>query len=182
MNVDELINKLQNTLNKLVNENDLNVKTIKLSNELLETLKITEKCTSCKDKKIDGIDFDKIEKWVKDEEYIIDELNDELFEINIILNEKILCEGCKRKIEELTDKCGNEEIARFLYQCKLNANYGDNYYIQWIPFNEFKNIEYLAKGGFGEVHKATWINHYYDDVVLKRIYNNSSDDILKEVK
>ena len=56
-------------------------------------------------------------------------------------------------------------------------------------------IEYLAKGGFGEVHKATWINGYYDDdemkyydigVVLKRIYNNSSDDkivdILKEVK
>src|SRR5437763_8015356 len=156
MNVDELINKLQNTLNKLINENDLNIKTIKLSNELLETLKITEKCTSCKDKKIDGIDFDKIEKclgeleeqeWVKDEEYIIDELNDELFEINIILNEKILCEGCK--IVELTDKCGNEEIARFLYQCKLNAKYDDNYYIQWIPFDEFKNIEYLAKGVFG---------------------------------
>src|SRR5207248_1739655 len=94
MNVDELINKLQNTLNKLVNENDLNVKTItiKLSNELLETLKMIEDCTSCKDKKIDRIDFDKIEKcldeleeqeWVKDEEYIIDELNDELFEINI---------------------------------------------------------------------------------------------------
>ena len=68
--------------------------------------------------------------------------------------------------------------------------------VKWIPFNEFKNIEYLAKGGFGEVHKATWINHgYYNtnemkykdiEVVLKRIYNNSSDDkivdILKEVK
>src|SRR5947199_5813916 len=163
MNVDELINKLQNTLNKLINENDLSIKTIKLSNELLETLKITEKCTSCKDKKIDRIDFDKIEKcldeleeqeWVKDEEYIIDELNDELFEINIILNEKILCEGCKRKIEELTDKCGNEEIARFLCQCKLNAKYDYNYYIQWIPFDDFKNVEYLAKGGFGEVHRA----------------------------
>jgi len=55
------------------------------------------------------------------------------------------------------------------------------------------NVEYLAKGGFGEVHKATWIN-YYDgierkyrdcDVVLKRIYNSSDDkivDILNEVK
>ena len=62
-------------------------------------------------------------------------------------------------------------------------------------FDEFKNIEYLAKGGFGEVHKTTWINGYYDKnkmkyeerkVVLKRIYNNSNDDkivdILKEVK
>src|SRR6266511_568741 len=51
MNVDELINKLQNTLNnKLINENDLNVKTTELSNELLETIKIIENCTSCKDK------------------------------------------------------------------------------------------------------------------------------------
>ena len=96
-------------------------------------------------------------------------------------------------MEKLTDKCGNEEIARFLYyQCKSKYYNGD--YIRWIPFDEFKNIEYLAKGGFGEVHKATWIGYYnslkmkYEDrdVVLKRIYNNSSGDkivdILKEVK
>src|SRR5439155_15546108 len=110
---------------------------------------------------------------------------------------KILCEGCKgKKVEKLTDKCGNGEIARFLYyDCKLNAYSYDSEYIRWIPFDEFKNIEYLAKGGFGEVHKAAWINSYYDnyemkyedrDVVLKRIFNNSSDDkivdILKEVK
>jgi len=50
----------------------------------------------------------------------------------------------------------------------------------------------LAKGGFGEVHKATWIDHYkpyegkYEesDVVLKRIYNSNDKivDILREVK
>src|SRR6266511_1128225 len=86
----------------------------------------------------------------------------------------------KKKIKELTDKCGNKEIARFLYECELNArNYS---HIRWIPFDEFRNIEYLAKGGFGEVHKATWINK--DEVVLKRIYNSSDKivDILKEVK
>ena len=44
---------------------------------------------------------------------------------------------------------------------KLNAKKHDNY-IRWIPFDEFKNIKYLAKGGFGEVHKATWINGRYD--------------------
>ena len=66
--------------------------------------------------------------------------------------------------------------------------------IMMVIFDGFKNIEYLTKGGFGEVHRATLINHYdiilkkcIDiDVVLKRIYNNSSDDktvdILKEVK
>ena len=201
--IDELTNKLQNTLNKLINENDLRVKTNKLlSNELLETLKIIENCASCKDEKIDGRDLDKClaelekEEQEKEKEDIIYRLNRELNKIDFELN-KILCEGCKeKKVEKLTDKYGNEEMARFLYhQCKLNAYDYYSEYIQWIPFNEFKNIEYLAKGGFGEVHKATWINGYYNikemkyknkDVVLKKIHNNSSDDkivdILKEVK
>ena len=113
------------------------------------------------------------------------------------MNVRILCEGCKRKeIRKLADKCENEEIAKFLYECRLNREHYCDDYIRWIPFDEFKNIEYLAKGGFGEVHKATWINGDYGisemkyeekDVVLKRIYNNNSSDdkivdILKEVK
>ena len=194
-----MINKLHNTLNELIDRNDLSVKTTtELSNELFETLKILENCTSCKDKKIDGKNLDKClaepkKEQEKKEKYIFDRLN----KIDFELNKKVLCEGCKgKKIGKLTDKCGNEDIARFLYyQCKLKAEYYFIDYIRWIPFDEFKNIEYLAKGGFGEVHKATWINGRYDifekkykdrDVVLKRIYNNSSDDkivdILKEVK
>src|SRR5207248_10853779 len=109
------------------------------------------------------------------------------------MKKKILCEGCKeKKLKKLTDKCGNEEIARFLYQCKLNAWCYNNCYIRWIPFDKFRNVEYLAKGGFGEVHKATWINYYdsYDeehkdrDVVLKRIHNSNDKmvDVLNEVK
>ena len=194
MNVPESINKLnklENTLNKLINKNDLNIKTNELLNELLETLKVIDNCTSCKDKETDGNCPDKIEKCLAElekerrweERY---ELNNELFRINIRLNKKVLCEDCKgKKIGKLTYKCGNEELARFLY----------SRYIRWIPFDELKNIEYLAKDGFGEVHKATWINGRYDrfekkykdrDFVLKRIYNNSSDnkivDILNEVK
>ena len=48
-----------------------------------------------------------------------------------------------------------------IYQCNLNAYDYNSDYIRWIPFNEFKNIKYLAKGGFGEVHKATWIRYGY---------------------
>src|SRR5947209_7340049 len=98
MNVDEL----QNTLNRLINKNELSIiKATELSNELLETIKIIENCTSCKDKKIDGNDLDKIENyWRK-------KLNKELFQINIKLNKEILCESCNgKKIKKLTDKCG----------------------------------------------------------------------------
>ena len=80
--IDELINKLQNTLNnKLINENDLSIKITKSSNELLETLKIIKNYTSCKDKKIDGNELDKClaelekEEQVKKKEDIIHELS-----------------------------------------------------------------------------------------------------------
>ena len=96
------------------------------------------------------------------------------FELNrIVLDEE-------KQIKGLTDKCGCEEIARFLHECN-RCNH-----IQWIQFDEFKNIEYLAKGGFGEVHKATWINDHEDEkvVVLKKLFKSSNKilDILKEVK
>jgi hypothetical protein len=53
----------------------------------------------------------------------------------------------------------------------MNVNYC--WYIRWILFNEFRYIEYLAKGSFGEVHNAKWIDYY----------NSSKNilDILKEV-
>src|SRR5437660_5046741 len=108
MKVDEVINKLQNTLNKLINGNDLSIKTTSLLNELLETLKIIENCTSCKDEKIDGKDLDKClvelekEEQGKKKEEIIYKLNHELNKIDFELNKKVLCEACKEKqIEKL---------------------------------------------------------------------------------
>ena len=55
--------------------------------------------------------------------------------------------------------------------------------ITWIPRNEFKNITYLTRGGFGEVYKATWVDYHNEEVVLKKLHNSSDkiSDILKEV-
>src|SRR5207248_6300508 len=106
--------------NKLINRNYLRVRTTELSNDTLETLKILENCTGCKDKKIDGNDLDEFYKSANKIENFLAELEkeeqgkkkgniiDELFEINIRLNKAVLCEGCKvKKIKNLTDKCGN---------------------------------------------------------------------------
>ena len=47
----------------------------------------------------------------------------------------------------------------------------------WIPYNNFKNVEYLDKGGFGIVYKAI-----YEDieVVLKCLNIKSSDKSIDE--
>jgi len=183
--IDGLIDKLHNILNKLmINRNYLSVKTIETT---IETLKTIEDCANYKDKEVGRNSFDEFRKLINKigKKY---NLVENLFEINTRLNDEILCESCKeKKIEKLTDKCGNKEVARFFHECRLNAKHHNNY-IQWIPFDEFKNIEYLAKSGFDEVHEATWIDGSQDygdqEVVLERIHNSNDKivDILKEVK
>ena len=182
--IDGLIGKLHNTLNGLtINRSNLSVKTIETTIEItIETLKTIEDCANCKDKEVGRNSFDEFRKLINEigKKY---DLVENLFKMNVILNKEVLCEGCKGKeIRKLADKCGNEEIVKFLYKCRLSAKHHNDDYIQWIPFDEFKNIEYLAKGGFGEVYKATWVNRG-QEVVLKRIYNSNDKivDILKEV-
>ena len=191
----DAINNLFNSLNELI-KSDINVRTTNLSNELLETLKLLKNCTSCNIKEI--VYFNKLHKLINEIESEKEEqkkkeriknLDDELINGDDGLNILVLCEGCKeKKIKKLINKCKNEEMARLLYQYKLNSSPYHSVYIQWIPFNEFENIKYLAKGGFGEVSKAKWIGNYHHiykelDVALKRIYNSSNTilDILKEV-
>src|SRR5438874_1503540 len=50
--IDELISKLYNILDEIINKKGYLtiIRTISLTNELHETLKILENCTSCKDK------------------------------------------------------------------------------------------------------------------------------------
>src|SRR5205809_4991850 len=146
-------------------------------------MKKTKDCANCKDKGLGRNSFDEFHKLINKigKKY---DLYENLFKMNVRLNKEVLCEGCKRKeIRKLADECGNEKIAKFLYECRLNRKRYHDDYIQWIPFDEFINIEYLAKGSFGEVHKATWIDGDRE-VVLERIHNLNykTVDILKEVK
>ena len=159
------------------------VKTIEMIEITIETLKTIEDCVNCQDKEVGRNGFDEFRKLINKTGIKYD-LVEILFKMNVRLNKEVLCEGCKRKeIRKLADKCGNEEIARFLCECRLNREQYRDDYIRWISFDEFKNIEYLAKGGFGEVHKATWIDGDRE-VVLERIHNSNDKivDILKEVK
>ena len=76
-----------------------------------------------------------LEKEQEQKSNITHELNERLIRMDDELIEKVLCEGCckGREIKKLTDKCGNKEITRFLYQCEWDK-------IKWIPFDKFKNI------------------------------------------
>ena len=49
------------------------------------------------------------------------------------------------------------KIDKFIQDAQINAT--DEYrVIEWIPYNKFKDIKEIAKGGFGTIYKAMWID------------------------
>ncbi len=48
---------------------------------------------------------------------------------------------------------GNKFIDRFIQETQLNAQ-NHKQVLEWIPYDKFKNIEYLDKGGFSTIYKA----------------------------
>ncbi|GBC00665.1 hypothetical protein RclHR1_03930015 [Rhizophagus clarus] len=53
--------------------------------------------------------------------------------------------------------------------------------LKWIPYDQFNNVEYLDKGGFGTIHKAVW-SSINSEVALKCLnsLNENLDEFLNE--
>ncbi|RHZ85061.1 hypothetical protein Glove_71g76 [Diversispora epigaea] len=92
---------------------------------------------------------------------------------------------------------GNETIDKFIQDAQLNSDF-DYIVIEWIPCERFKGIEEIAKGGFGTIYYAEWIDGYIKnwniknqkwvrkgrrEVVLKKIdgIGDINDDFLNEM-
>ena len=92
----------------------------------------------------------------------------------------------------------NKDIDELIQQSQLNAVLYTKC-LEWIPFEKFQNVTYVAKGGFGTIRSAEWpegnINYWdienqewdrYSDrkTALKSLDNSSdiSTDFSNEVK
>ncbi|RGB32960.1 hypothetical protein C1646_762276 [Rhizophagus diaphanus] len=56
---------------------------------------------------------------------------------------------------------GNDDIDKFIQDNQLSMHNNNEVFtnaIEWIPYNAFYDIEYIARGGFGKVYKANWID------------------------
>ncbi|RHZ83286.1 hypothetical protein Glove_97g82 [Diversispora epigaea] len=51
---------------------------------------------------------------------------------------------------------GNDTIDKFIQDTQLNADYYE--LIEWIPYDRFKDIKQIAKGGFGTIYYAKWVD------------------------
>ncbi|EXX59361.1 hypothetical protein RirG_189740 [Rhizophagus irregularis DAOM 197198w] len=94
---------------------------------------------------------------------------------------------------------GNNDIDKFIQSSQLSVHNNANKALEWIPYERFINIEYVAKGGFSKVYKANWLDgniNYWDNeirhwkrgnqymvVVLKSLNNskNVTPEFINEV-
>ncbi|RHZ78874.1 hypothetical protein Glove_155g69 [Diversispora epigaea] len=110
------------------------------------------------------------------------------------------CHPCnaKRFQTEFTKWTSEDrEIDKFIQQIQLKAIKFQEI-IEWIPYDRFENVIYLAKGGFGIVYKAKWLGGYIlfrdykvenwkrskkQDVCLKSLDSSTNKfDFLQEIK
>ncbi|POG79165.1 kinase-like domain-containing protein [Rhizophagus irregularis DAOM 181602=DAOM 197198] len=148
-----------------------------------------------------------------DESLTKDEKSEAIRELNKIYDQDkiIYNEGTRRVCENCNQKClatlycefcvrnylkakfsnwtsGNDEIDNLIQECQMKAIEPANI-VEWIPYSNLENINYLTKGGYSEIYTAKWINGSYDewdskeqqlirleeqDVVLKRLENVES--------
>ena len=68
------------------------------------------------------------------------------------------CKACNAKHFQQNFKhwtSGNKRIDKFIQDTQLSDSVK---VLEWIPYDRFRNIKYIAKGGFGKVYKANWID------------------------
>jgi hypothetical protein len=133
-------------------------------------------------------------------------LNNTFEKDKILYNEgtKRICDNCQKECFAITycEHCirnylkdnflywtsGNEDIDNLIRKCQMES-YAPNRVLEWIPYNNLQNIEYLTKGGYSEIYTADWINGEYfqwndqeqqlkrfgnQKVILKRLENDES--------
>jgi hypothetical protein len=103
------------------------------------------------------------------------------------------CNYCHFQLNFKNWTSGNNDVDELIQKSQLKAK---NHFqlLEWIEYDKFEDVEYLAKGGFGTTYKAIWkdrpINRWnYREIggetkVALKCLHNSQDittEFLKEV-
>ncbi|RHZ89440.1 hypothetical protein Glove_14g34 [Diversispora epigaea] len=100
------------------------------------------------------------------------------------------CSNCNF-IEPPKWTSGNNEIDKIIQMTQSDDNVKEWEIWRWINYSKFKNIKYLAEGGFGTIWKAEWIDmpkelfEFYktNQIALKKLKDSQeiSSEFLKEL-
>jgi hypothetical protein len=67
-----------------------------------------------------------------------------------------ICHICYR-MKTIFKPSGNKIIDDFIRYTQINFIKAEGK-MEFVPYDQFKNIEFIAEGGFSKIYKATWID------------------------
>ena len=67
-----------------------------------------------------------------------------------------VCRNCYR-MKTIYKPSGNKVIDDFIKYTLINDNKFAGK-MEFVPYDRFKNVEFIAEGGFSKIYKATWID------------------------
>src|SRR5438034_4953816 len=73
-------------------------------------------------------------------------------------NEHCIRNYLKAKFSNWTS--GNNDVDNLIQQCQIETVLPSQI-VEWIPYNNLRNIKYLTKGGCSEIYTANWIGGHY---------------------
>ena len=88
---------------------------------------------------------------------------------------------------------GIKKVNELIKEMHLRIKDSKDIVFEWIPYNQFSDIEEIGRGGFATVYSATWkdgpLGYDYDDKEYKRESNyrialkylHNSQNIINEV-
>ncbi|CAB4444217.1 unnamed protein product [Rhizophagus irregularis] len=100
----------------------------------------------------------------------------------------LYCEYCVRNYlkENFSNwTSGNDDIDNLIQKCQMES-LNPQMIVEWIPYNNLVNINYLTKGGFSEIYTADWINGFYEKwdsekKAIKRVKRPGIQNIVAKV-
>ena len=90
-------------------------------------------------------------KRTKRKRILCNECNKKKFDVN-----HQVCHNCY-KAKSLYKPSGNKVIDDFIKCTLINVNKLTGK-MEFVSYDRFKNVEFIAEGGFSKIYKATWID------------------------
>jgi hypothetical protein len=81
-----------------------------------------------------------------------------------------ICHICY-KMKNIIKPSGNKVIDDFIRKTQISLVKMEGK-MEYVPYKQFKNVEFIAEGGFSKIYKATWID---GPIKSYRNYNNKRE-------
>jgi hypothetical protein len=75
---------------------------------------------------------------------------------------------------------GNNDVDKFIQNTQLSAHREASDALEWIPYDRFYDIKYIADGKFNKMYKANWIDGHIIELQYQSSWDYGNQNWIRE--